>query len=67
MLHRQALASKTLPEALKKVLDQIIQIVNFIKREALNSQLFKVLCADMDSYHQVLLDHTSSMAIQRKC
>ena len=30
MLHRQVLASKTLPNALQKVLDEMIQIVNFI-------------------------------------
>ena len=58
MLHRQALASKTLPESLQKVLDQIIKIVNFIKGGALNSRLFKAFCADMDSDHQVLLHFT---------
>ena len=31
MLHRQVLASKTFPNALQKVLDEMIQIVNFIK------------------------------------
>ena len=49
MLHRQALASKTLPESLEKFLDQIIKIVNFIKAGALNSRLFKAFCVDMDS------------------
>ena len=57
-LHRQALASKTLPESLQKVLDQIIKIVNFIKAETLNSRLFKAFCGDMDSDHQVLLYYT---------
>ena len=33
MLHRQVLAFKTLPNALQKVLDEMIQIVNFIKLE----------------------------------
>ena len=58
MLHRQPLASKTLPESLQKVLDQIIKIVNFIKAGALNSHLFKAFCADMDSDHQLLLYYT---------
>ena len=58
MLHRQVLASKTLPESLQKVLDQIIKTVNFIKAGALNSHLFKAFCADMDSDHQVLLYYT---------
>lgn len=34
MIHHQKLASKTLPAPLKKVLDQTVQIVNFIKGEA---------------------------------
>ena len=38
--HWQALASKTLPEFLQKVLDQIIKIVNLNKAGALNSRLF---------------------------
>ena len=54
MLHRQALAFKTLPESLHNVLDQIIKIVNFIKAGALNSRLFNAFCADMDSDQQVL-------------
>ena len=57
MLHRQALASKTLPESLQKVRDQIIKIVNFIK-EALNSRLFKAFYTYMDLDHQVLLYYT---------
>jgi len=60
MLHRQALASKTLPKSFRKVLDQMIQIVNFIKTGALTSRLFKTFCADMDSDHQVLLYHTQT-------
>ena len=58
MLHRPALASKTLPESHQKVLDQLIKIVNFIKAGALNSRLFKAFCADMDSDHQMLLYYT---------
>ena len=60
MLHRQVLASKTLPNALQKVLYEMIQIVNFIKAGALNSQLFKKLCMDLDSEHLVLLYHTQT-------
>ena len=60
MLHRQVLASKTLPNALQKLLDEMIQIVNFIKAGALNSRLFKKLCMDLDSEHLVLLYHTQT-------
>ena len=60
MPHRQVLASKTLPNALQKVSDEMIQIVNFIKAGALNSRLFKKLGMDLDSVHLVLLYHTQT-------
>lgn len=59
MIHRQALASKTLPKSLSVALEQTITIVNFVKSSALNSRLFKQLCASMDSNHQMLLYHTN--------
>lgn len=37
----------------------MIKIVNFVKSSALNSRLFKELCANMDSNHQMLLYHTN--------
>ena len=57
-LHRHALASKTLPEYLKAVLKHVIECVNFIRARALNHRLFKVLCDQMGSEHNVLLYHT---------
>ena len=65
MLHRQTLASKTLPKSLQKVLEQIIKIVNFIKARALNSHLFKGFCADMDLDHQVLLYYTPTQWLSK--
>ena len=38
VIHREALASKTLPAAMKKKLAIIIRIVNFIKSSAVNSR-----------------------------
>ena len=58
VIHREALASKTLPAAMKNKLGIIIRIVNFIKSSAVNSQLFAKLCKDMDSNHINLLFHT---------
>ena len=66
MLNRQVLASKTLPNALQKMLDEIIQIVNFIKAGALNSRLFKKLCMDVDSEYLVLLYHTQTKWLSKK-
>ena len=65
MIHRHALASKTLPPPLREVLDQTIQMVNFVKGGALNSRLFKQLCIDMDADHHVLLFHTKTRWLSR--
>ena len=59
VIHREALASKTLPAAMKNKLAIVIRIVNFIKSSAVNSRLFSQLCKQMDSYHENLLFHTN--------
>ena len=41
MLHRHALASKSLPEKLKNVLSIAVNAVNYIRRNAFNHRLFK--------------------------
>ncbi len=55
MIHRFALASKTLPDELCKILEAVVKCVNFVKAGALNSRLFQNLCRDMDSEHEPLL------------
>ncbi|XP_076329566.1 protein FAM200C-like [Tachypleus tridentatus] len=64
-LHRHALASKTLPPKLKKVLDNSVKIINWIKGRALNHCLFKSLCKDFGSEHSVLLFHTKVRWLSR--
>ena len=59
ILHREALASRTLPAEMRDVMNLAIKVVNVIKAGALNSRLFKQLCVDMDSEHQALLFHTN--------
>ncbi|XP_068215901.1 zinc finger BED domain-containing protein 5-like [Palaemon carinicauda] len=59
MIHRSALASKTLPASLQDVLESLIKIVNYIKTKALNTRLFKELCKDMNADHEVLLFYTA--------
>ncbi|XP_076352607.1 zinc finger BED domain-containing protein 5-like [Tachypleus tridentatus] len=65
MIYHQALASKTLPAPLEKVLDQTIQIVNFGKGGALNLQLFSQLYTDMDAGHCHPLFHTNVQCLSR--
>jgi hypothetical protein len=58
VIHRQALAAKTLLSELKNVLEVCIKVVNTIKSSALNSRLFKILCSELPAEHSVLLFHT---------
>lgn len=58
MIHRQALASKTLPEKLNIALKVAIRVVNLIKSSAVNTRLFRVLCNDLSAEHQSLIFHT---------
>lgn len=65
MIHRQALAAKTLPSELKEVLDDTVKMVNFVKLSDLISRLFKLLCSDLDSVHETLLYHTEVRWLSR--
>ena len=66
MQHRQALASKTLPNLIQTVLEQMIQVVNSIKAEALKSRVFKRLCIKMDADHLVLLYHNQTRWLSKE-
>ena len=59
IIHRSALASKTLPASLQKVLEPVIKIVTYVKTQALNTRLFKELCKDMNADHEILLFYTA--------
>ncbi|CAH2001738.1 unnamed protein product [Acanthoscelides obtectus] len=65
VIHREALASKTLPQKLRQTFDSAIRIVNYIKSSALNSRLFTLLCEDLDSDHKVLLFHTEVLWLSK--
>ena len=58
MIHRQALACKTMPPQILTVMTLVIKIVNFIKSNALNTRLFRELCEYLTASHQTLLFHT---------
>ena len=62
MIHCEALAARILPESLKEVMQVVIKVVNFIKSTILSSavqtRLFRNLCADMDADHVNLLYYT---------
>ena len=58
MIHREALAAKTLPICLNIVLQDAVKIVNFVKNSALNTSLFRNICLEMDAVQKNLLYHT---------
>ena len=55
MLHRHALAAKSLPEKLKNVLSTVVSAVNYIRGKALNHCLFKAFCNEAGAKHSLLL------------
>uniref|UniRef100_UPI003590248B protein FAM200C-like n=1 Tax=Myxine glutinosa TaxID=7769 RepID=UPI003590248B len=58
VLHREALAFKTLSMKLNEVMVIVVQTVNFIRGRALNHRLFQKFCDEIGAEHCVLLDHT---------
>ena len=47
--------AKTLGTKLKKVCDQVMEMVNFIKTRLVKARIFELLCENMDSQHTRLL------------
>ena len=60
-LHRGALMAKTLRDKLREVLNQVVELVNYIKTKPVKSRLFEQLCSNMDSQHRRLLLHTDQV------
>ena len=65
MIHRYALAAKTLPPSLKQVLDNVVAMVNHIKSSALNTRMFRLICQDLNAQQQHLLYHTEVRWLSR--
>jgi hypothetical protein len=69
IVHREMLATKKMSAELNIVLNEVLKIINFVKISALNSPLVSLICEDMGSSHQQLLQHTEvhgTLASSRK-
>ncbi|XP_064411255.1 zinc finger BED domain-containing protein 5-like [Latimeria chalumnae] len=65
MIHRQALATKKMPQELSDVLSVAVKVVNFIKSRPLNSRIFTTLCEDMGANAKHLLLHAEVRWLSR--
>ena len=65
VIHRFALAIKTLPSGLQEVLHDVVKIVNHISANATTSRLFAAFCEEVESDFKVLLLHTEVRWLSR--
>ncbi|XP_053545292.1 zinc finger BED domain-containing protein 5-like [Bombina bombina] len=64
-LHREALVAQTIGNELRKVLDKVVQMVNYIKSRPLQSRLFAHICEEMGARFKKLLMHTEVRWLSR--
>ena len=65
LIHRFALAMKTLLSGLQEVLQDVAKIVNHISANATRSRLFAAFCEEVGSDYKVLLLHTKVRWLSR--
>lgn len=65
ILHRETLASKSLPKELSATLTSAVKMINNIKMKPLQSRIFAKICAESESEHDSLLLHTEVRWLSR--
>ncbi|KAF2350432.1 HAT C-terminal dimerization domain [Trinorchestia longiramus] len=66
ILHRHALATKTLPSKLAEVLKIVVECVNYVRTIALVHLIFSELCEEMGSEFEVLMYHSDIRWLPRE-
>ena len=64
-LHREALVSQTIGNDLRRVIDKVVQMVNYIKSRPLKSRLFAHICEEMGAKFKNLILHTEVRWLSR--
>ncbi|XP_074036235.1 protein FAM200B-like [Leptinotarsa decemlineata] len=65
IIHREALASKSMSFELNQVLECVISAVNYIETRPPKARIFKKLCTDMGAVHTALLYYYNSRWLLR--
>ncbi|XP_022163230.1 zinc finger BED domain-containing protein 5-like [Myzus persicae] len=65
IIHRYALAMKTLPSDLMDTFTHVVKIFNYIRSSTTNTRIFKDLCNEMVGKFDVLLFHTEVRWLSR--
>lgn len=65
ILHRHALATKTLSPKMTEVLKTVVECVNYVRNSALRHRIFSELCKEMGSEFEVLLYHSNVRWLSR--
>lgn len=66
LLHRHALAVKIMPTSLENMLDQAVQIINYIEAWLHQPRLLKILCEELGAQHTALLNTEVRRLSRRK-
>ena len=64
-LHREAPNAQALEDDLRRVIDKVIQMVNYIKSRPLKSRLFYQICEEIGARFKTLLLHTQLRWLSR--
>ena len=64
-LHRETFVAKTLPADLASVLDNVVQMVDFVKARPVKSRISASLCEEMGANYKVLLFHAEVRWLSR--
>ena len=65
MIHRQVLASKSMPESMKNIFGACIKMVNLIRKHDTNHRIFQSFCDEIGDEHYVSLYHTDKRWLSR--